>query len=518
MPSRQELYDQIRARGGKDQYTLEEMVRTGFWKPGQAETKASEELIRREGELVKELRELNEKQRLYKNREAALKEMRRERLAASRQKQKENKAKREQARADKAAAWERRKQDEILFLGEGASTQLNKIESRVGHLLRHGLPDFATHRALAQAMLTNIGELRFLAYGRKVAKGGHYRRFLMPKKTGGHRLISAPMPRLKQAQHWILHQILEKVPVHAAAHGFRTEHSILTNAGPHIGASLMINLDLRDFFPNITWPRVFGLFHALGYSRSIATIFAQLCTEPPVEEVDLDGETWQVATGVRHLPQGAPTSPAITNLLCRRMDARMTGIAKKHGFAYTRYADDLTFSTQGGDRDAGRKLLWQVRRVIEEEGFQIHPDKLRTMGKGRRHEVTGVVVNQKLSVPREDVRAFRALLHRLEAKGPAACAWRGSGERILARVSGFANFLSMVDEKRYAPLYDQAMKLAAKHGYRHEIRHPAKKVDVPPPLPPGTYVKRAEEKKAGGEVQESGGGLLSKVMRWFGKK
>lgn len=513
MPTRQELYDQIRARGGKDQYTLEEMVRTGFWRPGQAETKASEELIRREEELVKELRELNEKQRLYKNREAALKEMRRERLAASRQKQKENKEKREQARAEKAAAWERRKQDEILYLGEDVSTQLNKIESRGERLSRHGLPDFPTHRALAQAMLSNIGELRFLAYGRKVAKGGHYRRFLMPKKTGGHRLISAPMPRLKQAQQWILHQILEKVPVHAAAHGFCKELSILTNAAPHVGASMVINLDLRDFFPNITWPRVFGLFHAMGYSRSIATIFAQLCTEPPVEEVELDGETWQVATGVRHLPQGAPTSPAITNLLCRRMDARMAGIARKQGFAYTRYADDLTFSTQGGDRVAGRKLLWQVRRVIEEEGFHLHPDKLRTMGKGRRHDVTGLVVNEKLSVPRDDVRAFRALLHRLASKGPAACTWRGSSQRLLARVSGYANFLLMVDAKRYAPLHDEALKLVKQYGYQHEIRHPAKK--PPPPAPSATP---AATPSSPSEPASKEGGLISRVMKWFGKK
>lgn len=509
MPTRQELYDQIRARGGREQYTLDEMVRTGFWKPGEAETKVSEELIRREGELVKELRTLSEQQRLYQNRQAALKEMRRERLAASRRKQKENKEKREQAREERASAWEKRKEEEILYLGEGASSELNKIEQQPERLSRHGLPDFPTHRALAQAMLSSIGELRFLAYGRKVAKGSHYRRFLMPKKTGGHRLISAPMPRLKQAQHWILEQILKKVPVHAAAHGFREEHSILTNAGPHLNAGLVINLDLRDFFPNITWPRVFGLFHALGYSRSVATIFAQLCTEPPVEEVELDGESWQVATGVRHLPQGAPTSPAITNLLCRRMDARMAGIARKHGFAYTRYADDLTFSTPSDDRNAGRRLLWQVRRVIEEEGFHIHPDKLRTMGKGRRHEVTGLVVNRQLSVPREDVRAFRALLHRMEAKGPAACAWRGSSQRPLARVGGFANFLTMVDEGRYAPLRDQAMRLVAKHGFQHEIRHPAKAVATPLP-------GRAGETPAGppGEAP----GLISRVLRWFGKK
>lgn len=505
MSQRQEIYDRIRAAGGRDKVILEEMIRKGFWKPGSAQTAIPEALLQREAELVKELQSLTAQQRRYENRDAALKAMRRERLAESRRKQKETKERREQERQARAAAWERRKKEEILHLGDEVSGGLNQLESRYDRLSRHGLPDFANHRILAQAMLTTVGELRFLAYGRKVAKFSHYRRFLMPKKTGGHRLISAPMPRLKQAQHWILQQILTKVPLHEAAHGFRTDHSILTNAAPHVGAALVINLDLRDFFPNITWPRVFGLFHALGYSRSVATIFAQLCTEPPVEEVELDGQTWQVATGVRHLPQGAPTSPAITNLLCRRLDARMAGIARKHGFAYTRYADDLTFSTKSGDRDAGRKLLWQVRRVIEEEGFHLHPDKLRTLGKGRRHDVTGLVVNERLSVPRDDVRNFRALLHRMEKSGPVGCTWRGCGDRILARVGGFANYLIMVDPERHKELHRRAMSLLQRYGFTPEIRHPAKRqaaaaASVPPSLP----------------ASEKGTGLLSKIRRWFG--
>ena len=107
------------------------------------------------------------------------------------------------------------------------------------------------------------------------------------------------------------------------------------------------------------------------------------------------------------------------------MDARMAGIARKHGFAYTRYADDLTFSSPTGDREGSRKLLWHVKRVIEEEGFQIHPDKLRIMGKGRRREVTGLIVGEKPSVPREDVRAFRALVD-IAWKSTARPAARGA--------------------------------------------------------------------------------------------
>ena len=484
MSDRQQIYDRIRELGSKDKMILEEMTRKGFWKPGTAQTEVSEEFIQREAELVSELRSLYAKQQKYEDRDKALAAMRSERLKKSREQRKEKKLEREQIAESKAAAWEKRKAEEILYLGDESSGSLNDLTSQVERLAKWNLPDFATHRSLAEAMKISVGELRFLSYGRKVSKMSHYRRFLMAKKKGGHRLISAPMPRMKAAQHWVLENILSPIPLHDAAHGFRSEHSILTNAQPHCGAETVINLDLRDFFPNITWPRVFGLFRALGYSRSIATILTQLCTEPPVEDLELDGETWQVATGKRHLPQGAPTSPAITNLLCRRLDARMAGIAKKHHFIYTRYADDLTFSTKGRDRLAGRKLLWQVKKVIHEEGFTLNPDKLRLMDRGRNQEVTGLGVHEeKPTVPRKDVRAFRALLHQLTTKGPDNCHWRGDRKRTLAKVNGFANYLNMVDAERYQKLIEQANGLLKSHGFKQEIRHPKKKPPTPPPLP-----------------------------------
>lgn len=508
MSDRQQIYDRIRALGSRDKLILEEMIRTGFWKPGTAQTAMPEALLKREAELMTELRSLNAKQQIYADRDRALRAMRRERLKASREKQKETKARHEEQAAARAESWKKRKADEILHLGEEASNTLNDLSSRKERLAKWSLPDFPTHRSLAEAMAVTVGELRFLAYGRKVSKVSHYRRFLMPKKRGGHRLISAPMPRLKLAQRWVLENILEKVPLHDAAHGFCKKRSILTNASPHCAAPLVINLDLRDFFPNVTWQRVYGLFLALGYSRSVATIFAQICTEPPVEEIEMDGETWQVATGVRHLPQGAPTSPAITNLLCRRMDARMSGIARKHGFVFTRYADDLTFSSLTGDRDASRKLLWHVKKVIEEEGFHLHPDKLRIMGKGRRREVTGLIAGEKPSVPREDVRAFRALLNRLEKHGPDGCSWRGESKRILAKVMGYANYLRMVDAEKYARLTEKADALLARYGFKQEIRHPKKRPTetsmLPPPLPQGPPPLPQK-------------GLIKKLFGWLGK-
>ena len=484
MSDRQQIYDRIRELGSKNKLILEEMIRKGFWKPGTAQTEVSEDFINREAKLTSELRSLYAKQKQYEDRDKALVLMRKERLRQSRERRQEKKLENEQAAQARKEAWEKRKAEEILYLGDESSGALNKLDSQSERLSKWNLPDFATHRDLALAMDITVGELRFLSYGRKVSKFGHYRRFLIPKKRGGHRLISAPMPRMKEAQHWILENILSPIPLHESAHGFRAEHSILTNATPHCGAETVINLDLKDFFPNITWPRVFGLFKNMGYSPSIATILTQLCTEPPVEDIELDGETWQVATGKRHLPQGAPTSPAITNLLCRRLDARMSGIARKHHFHYTRYADDLTFSTKGRNRVYARKLLWQVKKVIYEEGFTIHPDKLRLMDRGRRQEVTGLVVNEeKPTVPRKDVRAFRALLHQMSTKDPEGCHWRGDRKRTLAKINGFANYLNMVDAERHQKLIEQANSLLEKNRFKPEIRNPKKRPATPPPLP-----------------------------------
>ena len=133
-----------------------------------------------------------------------------------------------------------------------------------------------------------VGQLRALCFTRTASTTHHYVRFLLPKKTGGTRLISAPLPRLKAAQAWVLAHVLGKVPVHEAAHGFRPGRSIVTNARPHVGAALVVNLDLKDFFPSVGYRRVKFAFMHLGYSEATATVLALLCTEPDVDEVELD--------------------------------------------------------------------------------------------------------------------------------------------------------------------------------------------------------------------------------------
>src|SRR5262249_4135347 len=154
------------------------------------------------------------------------------------------------------------------------------------------------------------------------------------------------------------------------------------------------------------------IFRKAGYREQIATLLALLCTESPREVAQLEGQTYYVALGPRCLPQGAPTSPGLTNTLCLRLDRRIAGLAQRLGWRYTRYADDMTFSLPDGHKGKPNlgALLGLVRRIVEAEGFQVHPDKTRVARKGGRQQVTGLVVNGDGAprVPRKLRRQLRA--------------------------------------------------------------------------------------------------------------
>jgi RNA-directed DNA polymerase len=228
---RQELYDRIRA-SSKDEVILEEMKRLGFWPSDQNQADVSETLIERKGELQRELNQLVQKQQLYADPEQALKAMRTQRMADSKQRQKEYRERRIIERHEKAAQWHQRRQQEILYLGEQVSAGLNDTSIDLQKLERYGLPPIETAEALSQAMGISLAELRFLSYNRNIFRIHHYQRFTLPKKSGGERAISAPMPRLKRAQYWVLANILEKIPLHESAHGFRAGRSLLPMLNP----------------------------------------------------------------------------------------------------------------------------------------------------------------------------------------------------------------------------------------------------------------------------------------------
>jgi RNA-directed DNA polymerase len=470
---RQALYDRIRS-SSKDTVVLEEMIRLGFWPARGSLPNDPADEIHEQAELERQLGALRTEQSRLHNIEALKKALRKQRLDASKQKQKETKERRERERLARAAAWKERTGHEIVYLGHGVSGGLSHTACDPAKLARHALPRLETPAQIAQAMAITVPALRFLAFSRTTSEVTHYIRFEIPKKTGGTRRISAPMPRLKHAQRWILDNLLDKVALHDAAHGFRKQRSIVSNARPHVGADVVLNLDLKDFFPTLEYKRIRGAFRGLGYGEAAATIFALLTSEPEVDEVELDGQTFYVANGARRLPQGAPTSPAITNIVCRRMDARLAGAAAKLGFTYTRYADDLTFS---GPRSADTgAMLDRVRFITAAEGFAEHPKKTRVLRRGRRQEVTGVVVNQQLAVDRETLRKFRALLFQIGKDGPAGKTW-GASPDVFASAIGYANFVRMVDPAKGAELLARAKELAAKHGWQPKKR--------PPPKPPG---------------------------------
>jgi RNA-directed DNA polymerase len=363
----------------------------------------------------------------------------------------------------------------VLYLGDGVSSALGKREGEV----RPGLPALNDAAAIAKAMGITVPTLRFLTFHRKVSSTTHWRRFQIPKKTGGLRLISAPMPRLKAAQHWVLKHILEPVPIHDAAHGFVAGRSIVTNARAHVGRDVVVNLDLKDFFPTLTWVRVRGLFASLGYSPEASTILGLLCTEPEVDEVEIDGRRWFVHRSERHLPQGSPCSPAITNLVCVRLDQRLTGLARKLGYTYTRYADDLTFS---GPPENVKTLLGAVRAIVDDEGFRVHPDKTRVMRKGGRQEVTGLVVNRRLGVSRELVRRWRATVFQVRKDGPEGKRF-GRSPDVFASLVGFASFVHMVEPEKGAAMLAEVHAAAAERGWTAPKRVHRKPAPTTPEVP-----------------------------------
>ena len=440
--TRQELYNLVRQRG-KDEFVLEEMIRLGFWSPEGELPEDPADDIRRMGEIRRELNELRRESRNLKNEKVLRQRLLKESLAESRRKRQENKEKREQARIAKAEAWQRKKQTEITYLGEDVSQGLNYTECDEERLKEDDLPILGNALQIATAMGITVPQLRFLAFNRKTSTVSHYVRFKIPKKTGGERIISAPMPRLKQAQYWILEHILNKIPVHDAVHGFRSDRSILTNAKPHVGADVVINFDLQDFFPSVSYKRVKGLFRSFGYSEAAATILGLICTEAELEEIELDGKTYYVALGDRYLPQGSPASPAITNIMCRRLDKRLTQMGQQWEFVYTRYADDLTFSTRAKNPRICN-LLKNTDSIVQHEGFKINQKKTRVLRKSRQQEVTGIVVNEKLNVDRKTLKRFRATLHHIETNGMDNVSW-GSGDDLIASIHGFANFVAMVN-------------------------------------------------------------------------
>lgn len=469
--TRDELYAHLRTTT-KDAVVLQEMRRLGFWPADSGKPSVTDELITRESQLINELNTLTDKLRRVQDPKAALRDMRKQRMAAAKEKRELTKQKHAQLRHARALAWQEKRKSDIGYLGEGVSSGLNYTSTNTDKLARYQLPVLQKSLDLATAIGIPLAELRFMSFQRKVSQVSHYQRFAIPKKTGGQRFISAPMPRLKRCQYWVLDHILAKVPCHPAAHGFLSQHSILSNALPHVGQAVVINLDLKDFFPSIEYPRVKGVFKSLGYGDQIATLLGLLCTEQATEEVRVDKQKYFVAGKKRSLPQGAPSSPMITNILCHTLDKRLHAAATRLGFVYTRYADDLTFSTKQKERPPVGKLLWRVKQIIADEGFTLHPDKQHIMRHSQKQEVTGIVVNHSPTIDAKTLHRFRATLHQVEKNGPAGYHWNGNTD-VLSALEGYARYVCMVNPVKGHPWLQRIKALRARYTAQ-SATHPAR--------------------------------------------
>jgi hypothetical protein len=218
----------------------------------------------------------------------------------------------------------------------------------------------------------------------------------------------------------ILIELFAAIPVHPAAHGFVPGRSVATALAPHVGQAVVLRVDLRHFFPSIRRGRVLALLCDAGYPRDVASRIARLVTSTVPDEVleqarplcsDATLEQLRLSLCQPHLPQGSPTSPGIANRIAFRMDQRLTGLAQAAGANYTRYADDLIFS---GDQRFARGLdrfrEWVLAIAID-EGFFIRRTKTKVMRRGVRQSVAGLVLNDKLNVPRAEYDTLRAILH-----------------------------------------------------------------------------------------------------------
>lgn len=387
------------------------------------------------------------------------------------QRQQYKQAKRLEAEFRKAlrkCTWLAYRETHLVHLGDGIfyndliDFDAFDIEKRDQRLAQNGIPALENVDALAQFLGVTVSQLRWLSYHRNAETQPHYVQFTIPKANGSLRIISAPKRRLKACQHKILRHILSPLAIHGAAHGFVPGRSIATHAEKHAGSALVVKMDLQQFFPTIVFPRVKGFFRKIGYPEQVATVLALLCTEAPRQSVEHQGKTFHVALQDRCLPQGAPTSPTLTNLLCVRMDRRISGLARKLGWKYSRYADDLAFSWHQ-DADATiSTLLRFTQKIIHSEGFQVHPTKTKVMRDGNRQIITSLVLNpipgETSTHPRPTrtlIRQLRAAIHKRQNNLP------GKEGETLEQLLGLAAFVCQSNPKRGRPMLQQIKELMA---------------------------------------------------------
>lgn len=304
-----------------------------------------------------------------------------------------------------------------------------------------GLPVMSDLSDMSKETRVSVEALRLLIYRADY----RYHIYTLDKKGAGSkkRTIYQPSRELKALQGWVLRNILDKLSSSPFSMGFEKKQSILNNATPHVGANFILNIDLEDFFPSLTAHKVFGVFHSLGYNRTIASSLTRLCCYKNL------------------LPQGAPSSPKLANLICSRLDYRIQGYAGRRGLIYTRYADDLTISAQSMKKVVKAKGF--LFSIIPSEGLMINKGKTCISGPRGQKKVTGLVVSQdKVGIGKRKYKEIRAKIHHVFV--------RRSNE--IEQVKGWLAYILSVDLRSHKRLLVYMNKLEKKYNW-----NPFKKED-----------------------------------------
>jgi RNA-directed DNA polymerase len=327
-------------------------------------------------------------------------------------------------------------------------------------------PEILTEHDLAAWLRVRENELEWFADLKRLGakRAGprlqHYNYRVYAKPTGSFRLIEAPKGRLKVMQRKILTQILEKIPAHPAVHGFVKGRSIRSFAEPHAGKHVLLRMDLKDFFPTLGRAQIQALFRTAGYPEPVADLLGGICTNSAPRSVwklvdssatPLTAFAAHQLYGKPHLPQGAPTSPALANLCMYRADCRLRGLAQAAGAAYTRYADDLAFSGDEQFEKCVDRFAAHVSAILGEEGFAMHYRKTRVMRRGVRQHLAGVVTNERVNVSRADFDRLKATLTNCVRYGPQTQN-RNRHPAFRSQLEGRVAFVEMVNSQKSARL------------------------------------------------------------------